>query len=390
MEKYDFDQIIDRHGTGAMKIDALDDMFGRHDISAFWIADMDFAVCPEIVEALRRRFDHPVFGYGMAPKGYWNSIIDWLGRRHDFDVKREEMTFVPGVVKGVAFAVNFFSKPGDKIIIQPPVYHPFKMVIEGNGRVALDNPLLRTDTGYEMDLSHLEMLMAEQHPVMMILCNPHNPAGIQWDEETLRRVASLAAKYDVKVVSDEIHGDLMLYGGRHYPFATVSDEAATVSITLGAPSKTFNIPGLVSSWMVVKNPALREPFYRWLEVNEFDSPMMMATIAAEAAYNHGEQWLGEMLRYVEGNIAVVEEYLAAHEPRIKPVRPQASFLVWLDCRELELGQRSLVDLFVNRARLALNDGTMFGAEGKGYMRFNVAAPRSVVLDALKHICDALA
>ncbi len=390
MKKYDFDRIIDRHGTGATKIDALGDMFGRNDISAFWIADMDFAVCPDIVEALRKRFEHPVLGYGMTPNSYWNSIIDWLNRRHGFEVKREELSFLPGVVRGLALVVNFFSKPGDKIIIQPPVYHPFKMIAEGNDRVALNNPLRRTADSYEMDLEHLEMLMATEHPVMMILCNPHNPAGIQWDDATLRSVASLAAKYGVKVVSDEIHGDLMLYGKRHYPFAMVSDEAAAVSITLGAPSKTFNIPGLVSSWVVVKNPAIREPFYRWLSVNEFNSPMMPAVIATEAAYRHGEEWLGEMLRYIEGNITAVEEYLAARESRIKPVRPDASFLVWLDCRELGLDQQALVDLFVNRARLALNDGTMFGTEGCGYMRFNVAAPRSVVLGALKQLCDALA
>lgn len=389
MEKYDFDKVIDRRGTGAMKLDALGEMFGRNDISSFWIADMDFAVSPQIIEALRKRLEHPVFGYGMAPDSYWNSIIDWLDRRHGFKVAREEMTFVPGVVKGVALAVNFYSKPGDKIIIQPPVYHPFKMVIEGNGRVALNNPLRRTSSGYEMNMSHLEQLMADEHPTMMILCNPHNPAGIQWDADTLRSVASLAVKYGVKVVSDEIHGDLMLYGGRHYPFATVSAEAESVAITLGAPSKTFNIPGLVSSWIVVKNHELRTPFFNWLMTNEFDSPMMMATIATEAAYKHGEDWLGQMLEYVEGNIAAVEKYLAENEPRIKPMRPQASFLVWLDCRELGLDQKSLVDLFVNKAGLALNDGTMFGAEGAGYMRFNVASPRAVVLDALAKLCKAL-
>lgn len=379
---YDFDSVIDRHGTGAIKIDALQQLFGRTDITPLWIADMDFQVCPDIVDALRRRFAHPVYGYGCPSDGYWQSIIDWLDSRHGFKVGRDELMFVSGVVCGLAYAVNYFTREGDGIIIQPPVYHPFRMVIEGNRRRVLNNPLIETPDGfYRMDLEGLERIMEAERPRMMVLCNPHNPIGIQWDRETLQRVAELARRHGVIVVSDEIHGDLMLYGREHYPFASVSDDAEAVAVTLGAPSKTFNIPGVVSSWVIVKNPELRDGFFKWLESNHFNEPTFAAVVATEAAYRHGEEWLGQMLEYVEGNIAAVEEALAG-EPRIRAVRPQASFLVWLDCRGLGLSHAELIDLFVNKARMALNDGTMFGAEGEGFMRLNVATPRSVLLDSI--------
>ncbi len=389
MGKYDFDKVIDRHGSGALKVDALDEFFGRGDLQGLWVADMDFAVSPRIQEALVTRMSHPIYGYGAVQHSYWQSIIDWLWHRHGWAVSREEMTYIPGVVKGIAYAVNFFTRPEDKIVIQPPVYHPFKMVIEGNGRSVINNPLIYHDGVYEMDLAGLEQIFATERPAMMILCNPHNPIGIQWDEDTLRQVASLAYRYGVKVVSDEIHGDLVLYGKPHYPFASVSDEAAAVAITLGAPSKTFNIAGLVSSWVIVKNPALREPFFSWLAANEFDSPTFIATIATEAAYRHGEDWLDECLRYIEGSIEETEEIVATTLPGMKFIRPQASFLAWLDCRGLGLDHDELQDLFINRAHLALNDGAMFGAEGAGFMRLNLGSPRSVIRSAMEALAKSI-
>ena len=392
MEIYNFDKIIDRHGSYAIKCDGLNAKFGREDLEPLWIADMDFEVCPAISKAMIKRMQHPVYGYAYAPDSYWESIMKWLNRRHNWNVKREELTFIPGVVRGVAYAVNYFTKPGDKIIIQPPVYHPFKMVIEGNDRIAVNNPLIFEDNNYKMDIEWLKKLLdveEAKRPKMLILCNPHNPAGIQWNEDTLKQLAIVSSQYNIKVVSDEIHGDLMLYGRRHIPFATVNKEAEKVAITLGAPSKTFNIPGMVSSWMVINNPELRTPFYKWLEANEFSSPTFMATLATEAAYCNGEEWLNQMLKYIEGNIAAVEEYLANNIPAIKAIRPEASFLIWLDCHELGLSQDQLVDLFVDKAHLALNDGEMFGKEGIGFMRLNVASPRSIIINALKHLHEAI-
>lgn len=391
MEKkiYDFDRIIDRQGTGATKIEQLDIIFGRHDVTPLWIADLDFAVCPEITNALITRLQHPVLGYSFCPDSYWNSIIDWQRHRHGFELHREEMAFVPGVVKGIGLAVNFFSQKGDGILIQPPVYHPFKMVIEGNGRRVIENPLIAEDGTYRMDLEGLADLVAAEKPRMMILCNPHNPIGIQWDADTLREVARICRENNVVVVSDEIHGDLMLCGRRHIPFAAVSDDAAAVSVTLGAPSKTFNIPGLVSSWMVVKNPELRKDFYHWLEVNEFDAPPMISTIGAEAAYRNGEDWLDQMLEYVQENIEFTRDFLAREVPGVTIVEPQASFLLWVDFRGLGLSQEQLMDMLLDHAHIALNDGTMFGQEGQGFARLNVGTPRSVLADALTKLRDAV-
>lgn len=387
---YDFDTVIDRRGTCCTKLDGLDAMFGRHDVTPLWIADLDFAVCPDIVDALRHRLDHPVLGYSAAPDSYWQSIIDWQRHRHGFEIGRDDLSFIPGVVKGIALAVNYFTSRGDKIVIQPPVYHPFRMVIEGNGRLVVENPLLRSaDGSYTMDLDGLAETVERERPRLMILCNPHNPIGLQWDEATLARVAEICRRSGTIVVSDEIHGDLMLGGRRHIPFTEVSDDARAIGIVLGAPSKTFNIPGLVSSWMVIKNPNLRRDFYQWLEVNEFNAPVMISTIGAEAAYTHGERWLDEMLAYVEDNIRFVVDFLAVNVPAVKCAVPEASFLVWLDFTALGLDQQQLMDLLLDKAHLALNDGSMFGSQGNGFMRLNVGTPRCVLRQALEHVAEAV-
>ena len=389
MGKYDFDKVIERRGTGAVKYDGLSELFGDADLTPLWVADMDFEVCPCITDALHQRFSHHIFGYPRTPESYWPAVIDWLRRRHGLEVAAEELAFVPGVVRGIAYALNFFTRPGDVVVIQPPVYHPFRIVTEGNGRRVVENPLVEMPDGmYRMDLDGLEKIFAEERPAMMILCNPHNPVGIQWDAETLRHVASLARRYGVKVISDEIHGDLMLYGARHIPFCSVSDDAAAVSITFGAPSKTFNIPGLVSSWMIVHNPELRKEFYDWMAVNEFSAPIFTATVATEAAYRNGEEWMTELLEYLQGNIDAVIDFVERSMPGVRAVRPQASFLVWLDFRGLGLSHDELLERMLKKARLALNDGAMFGHQGTGFMRLNVAKPRVELLKDMARMAQA--
>lgn len=391
MAKYNFDLCIDRHGTQCKKIEVLKQDYGRDDLLPLWIADMDFAVCPEITQTLVRRLaDHPIYGYTCTYDAYWQSIIDWQRRRNGYDFTRDEVTFVAGIVTGLGLAVNFFTRPGDKIVIQQPVYHPFKDVIAGNGRMMVDNPLLPDQAGlYRMDLEGLERIFEHEHPRMLVLCNPHNPAGIAWPADVLRQVARLAHKHGIIIFSDEIFGDLMLYGHKHTPMATVSDEAAAVTVTCGAPSKTFNIAGLKSSWCVVKNPELRQPFFRWIETNELCNANMTSIIATEAAYRHGEQWLDECLRYIEGNIDLIVQYCRQHLPGIVAVKPQAGFLLWLDCTGLGLEHEQVVDLFVNRARLALNEGSMFGPAGRCHMRLNVGTPRAVIQQALQRLHAAL-
>ncbi|MDE6135489.1 MAG: pyridoxal phosphate-dependent aminotransferase [Muribaculaceae bacterium] len=389
MKKYDFDCIIDRHGTSCVKVDGLDRVFGRHDLTPLWIADLDFAVCPEITEALHQRLRHPVLGYSEPSESYWQSIINWLQHRHDFRVSRQELAFVPGVVKGIALAVNYFTSKGDAVVIQPPVYTPFRTVIEGNQRRVAENPLIFDGESYRMDLEGLRAIVAEQQPRMLILCNPHNPIGIQWSEATLSELADICAEAGIIVVSDEIHGDLMLGGRRHIPYLSVSDNARKTGIMLGAPSKTFNIPGLVSSWMVVSNPELRDPYYKWLEVNEFSAPVMISTIGAEAAYNAGEEWLDQMLAYVEANIDFVIDYAARHIPGLKVIRPEASFLLWLDFRGMKLCHREVMEMLLDKAHLALNDGQMFGSQGIGFARLNVGTPRCILAGALESLRAAV-
>lgn len=387
--KYNFDKIIDRHGTASVKVDASEQFFGKPGLTPLWVADMDFEVCPEITAALRQRIDHSVYGYAFPTAGYWKSIIDWEHNVHNFDFTATEVRYVPGVVKGIALAINYLTQKGDKVVIQEPVYHPFRNVTQGNGRIVANNPLIADGGSYRMNLEQLEQIFANEKPKIMILCNPHNPVGITWDKTTLQTVARLAKKYGVTVLSDEIHGDLALFGNAHTPFATVSKEAAEVSITFGAPSKTFNIPGLVSSWCVIKNPELREGFFSWLDVNEFDSPTFFATIATETAYKCGGSWLDQLKAYIERNILETETFCAKNIPQIRSIRPQASFLVWLDCTALGLDHDQLIDLFVNKAHLALNDGAMFGVGGEGFMRLNVASPRSVIIKSLKALQEAV-
>lgn len=387
--QYNFDCVIDRTGTSAVKIDGLDRVFGRHDLTPLWIADLDFAVCPDITAALLKRLQHPVLGYSEPGNGYWQSIIDWCKRRHDFDITREELCFIPGVVKGIALAVNYFTQAGDAVVIQPPVYTPFRTVVEGNGRRVVENPLVFVDGEYRMDIDGLRKVVETEKPKLMVLCNPHNPIGIQWDKETMAELAAICRAAGMIVVSDEIHGDLMLDGRKHIPFLACGDDAEAIGVMLGAPSKTFNIPGLVSSWMVVKNEEIRKPFYQWLEVNEFNSPVLISTIGAEAAYNTGEEWLDQMLKYVEANIEFVIDYCAKNIPGLKVIRPQASFLLWLDFRELHMCQCEIMDMLLDKAHLALNDGTMFGTQGAGFARLNIGTPRCVLQKALDSLRDAV-
>lgn len=390
MRHYNFDIVIDRHNTGCAKYGELQNLFGCCDLQPLWIADMDFAVCPEITEALIRRLNHPIYGYPVAPASYWESIGDWLSSKHSFEVKRNELAFVPGVVKGISYSLLYFTCQGDGVVIQPPVYPPFKRVVEINKRRLIENPLLLGEDGeYQMNLEELERIVRQEKPKALILCNPHNPAGVQWSRKTLAEVGRICKDGGVVVISDEIHGDLMLHGKPHYPFAAASKDCEDVAVTLGAPSKTFNIPGLVSSWCVVKNPELREGFFKWMEFNDFSNPHFLSTLATEVAYRHGADWLAEAVEYIEENIKMVREYLAENLPQIGMVEPQASFLIWMDFRKLGLSHEELIDLVVNHAHLALNDGESFGKEGKGFMRVNVATPRASLREALDRLAAAI-
>ncbi len=390
MQIYDFDKPVDRRGTGSLKYDALQERYGNPRLLPLWVADMDFETPPFITDALRRRLDHSLFGYTVEPPEYFDSIIKWIYDRHGWNVKRDWLSFIPEVVKGIGMAVNVFVKEDEKVIIQPPVYHPFRLTPLGNKRKVVMNPLKRNGDGtYSMDFDNLAAV-ADDKCRMLILSNPHNPAGIVWDRDTLARLARFCHSRNIIVISDEIHCDMALWGNRHIPFATVSEEAAACCITFGAPSKTFNIAGIVSSYSIIPDDRLRARFHEWLAANEFNEPTLFAPIATIAAFSQeGEQWRNQMLRYVEGNIGFIADYCHENIPEIVPLRPQASFLVWLDCRRLGLDHDGLTSLFVKEAGLALNDGEMFGPGGEGFMRLNAATRRAVLEEALDRLRSAV-
>ena len=338
--------------------------------------------------ALKERLEHPIFGYPVEPEDFKPSICDWVRNQHGWDVRKEWLCFIPGIVKGIGMAINALLEKDEKVIIQPPVFHPLRIIPQKNQREVVYNPLKETPTGYEMDFENLAAVCDEKCR-MLILANPHNPAGIVWSRETLARLAEFCHKKGIIVISDEIHCDMALFGNKHIPFASVSEEAAGCSITFGAPSKTFNIAGIVSSYAIVPNQELRERFFIWLEASEMSAPHLFAPIATMAAFRHGENWRKQMLGYVEGNIEFIEDFCAQNIPQIRPIRPQASFLVWLDCRKLGIPHAKLVDLFVNKAKLALNDGAMFGSEGEGFMRLNIGTTRAILTQALTQLKSAI-
>lgn len=389
MKIYDFDKVVERRGSGAIKTDALGKVFGKEDLIPMWVADMDFETPDFIIDALNERMQHPIFGYTAEPEDYRPAICDWIQDHHGWEIRKEWLSYIPGIVKGIGMAINALLKEDEKVIIQPPVYHPFRLVPQKNNREVVFNPLRELpDGGYEMDFENLEAVCDDKCR-MLILSNPHNPAGVIWPREALERLAAFCYSRGIIVISDEIHCDMALFGNKHIPFASVSPEAAACSITFGAPSKTFNIAGIVSSYSIVPDETLRERFYKWMEANEMHSAPIFSPIATIAAFRKGEEWRRQMVKYVEGNIDFVISYCAEYIPDIKPLRPQASFLVWLDCRGLGLSHDALTDLFINKAGLALNDGETFNPGGEGFMRLNVGTSRATLKLALDRLAAIL-
>jgi cystathionine beta-lyase len=388
MSKYNFDQIIDRSGTRALKTDVLKERFGCDKLIPLWVADMDFLSPPAITEAIIERAKHGVFGYTCPCDEYYNSITNWVARKHDWQIKREWISFIPGIVKGIAFVIDCFSTQEDSIIIQPPVYHPFKIVPTLHHRTIVENTLVLEAGQYRMDIADLKKKINSDCKIL-ILCNPHNPGGRVWTREELIDLAEICYDNNILVISDEIHSDLAYDGHKHVPFASVSEKAAQNSITFMAPSKTFNIAGIVSSFSVIPNEALRNKFHEYLKRSELEEGHIFAYLAAQIAYTKCDDWLDEVKSYLWESIQFVDNYLKENIPQIKAIIPEASFLVWLDCRELNLSQDDLVSLFVKDAHLALNDGSMFGEEGKGFMRLNIGSPRATIEKALNNLKEVL-
>ena len=374
---YNFDEVIDRRGTCCEKVDGMVNVWGKSDLIPMWVADMDFATPPFILEAIRKRCEHPVLGYTFRSDDYYQSIIGWVKKRYGMSVEKEEINFVPGIVPGLGMAINCFTKPGDKIMIMPPVYHPFAWLVTRNNRRLVECPLKEVDGHYRMDLDLIRRSIKGVRVLILVILITR--------EEWFGRKKNCRNWPKSVPMTDEIHADLTLPPYQHLPFAMVSEKARNNSVTFMAPSKTFNMPGVAASHTIIYNEGLRSRFVTYLDAGELNAGHVFAWPAVTAAYTEGEEWLQQCLAYIQGNIDYADTYTKAHTPKIKVMRPQASYLIWLDCRELGLSHEALNAFFVDKAGLALNDGEMFGKEGAGFMRMNVGCPRVTLEKALQQL-----
>ena len=380
---WDFDAVQDRSGTWSIK-------YGRATDGEIpmWIADMDMKTDPFVAEALRMRLDRDVLGYTSIPAEFYDVIHAWQKRYHGFDLDREWIGYAPGVITGINQAYLTFTEPGDKVIIQPPVYDHFRLYIERMGRVAVDNPLIFKDGRYQMDFDGLEKLFDDKTKILL-LCNPQNPCGILWDQETLATLAEICDRHGVLVISDEIHGDLALYGKKHTPFCSVSETAKRVGVMFAGPTKAFNLAGLSgTAYSIIPDKEKRDKYNGTLRNSKLDEPSIMTLVAQIAAYREDTAWLESLKRYIENNIAIVERFFSDHDLGIVPIRPQASFLVWLDCRALGLSQTELMDLFRKKAKIIPSNGTSYGPGGEGFVRLNIGCPAPVLNEALNRLLSA--
>ena len=386
-ENINFDNIIDRKNTHCIKWDSLERIYGEKDLLPLWVADMDFPAPREVTEAILERAKHPIYGYTETSDDYYKSIINWNKKRYNYDIEKEWLFHSPGVVPGINWLIQSFTEIGDKIIIQEPVYHPFKQGIINNGRIPVINELTFEEGYYQMNLSNLEEVIDEKTK-LLILCNPHNPVGRVWTKEELIALGELCLKHGITVISDEIHGDLVYKDYKHIPFASISEDFADISITCSAPTKTFNLAGLQCSNIIIKNPNLRKKLAEYLDKLHLQGPTPLSLVGVEAAYKHGEQWLEELLEYLEDNVRLTMDFIKENLPSVKVIKPQGTYLVWLDFRGTGLNREEINERLLKKAKVALNDGYMFGETGYGFQRMNIACPRSILEKALMKIASA--
>ncbi|WP_372752751.1 MalY/PatB family protein [Labilibaculum sp.] len=378
---YNFDEIIKRENTDCVKYDKLNAYFGKEKLLPLWVADMDFKVPPCISEAIIKRANHEIYGYTYRGEECILSIQNWLQNRHNWAVSKDWISSSPGVVTALAILLLSLTKEDDNIAVQSPVYHPFYHVTNDTKRNLVKNPLRRTEAGYEMDFEHLEKL-AKKGLKAILLSNPHNPVGRVWTKSELIQLGKLAQKYDFLIISDEIHQDLVYKNHTHIPIASLSDELAQRTITCIAPSKTFNVAGLASSVVIIPNQNLKKQYEKMLNSLHLNNGNLFGHIAMQAGYEKGAEWLDELMEYLEGNVNFLRSYIEKNMPKIKLVEPEATYLLWLDCRSLGINTEQLNQRLINEAGLAFNKGTTFGEEGEGYFRINIGCPRSILEQAL--------
>jgi len=386
-----FNEIVDRRNTNSVKHDGMEAFIEAKDAIPMWVADMDFKTPKFIIDSIKKRLEHEILGYTFRSDIFYKSIIDWHKRRHGWKLKKEWLSFSPGVVAGFAIAIEQLTNIGDKIIVQPPVYFPFFQTINALNRVTVNNPLKLENGRLNMDFDNLSKII-DNKTKAIIISNPHNPGGTVWTKQELLKLNDICLKNNILVISDEIHADIVYQPHKYIPFASISQEASMNSITVMSHSKTFNTAGLSTSYVFTENKQMLEKYNKMLNTYHLSGGNIFGTEALIAAYNYGEKWLEDLISYLSGNVEFVDNYLKQNTPKIKAIIPESTFLIWLDCRDLGLNSSELKDFFYNKAKVAVNEGVSFGQEGEGFMRLNIGSPRSIVEKAMtqiKHAYDKL-
>ena len=383
-----FDEIIDRRNTSCLKHDFAVERGYPADILPFWVADMDFRAPAPVIDALKVRAEHGIFGYTQVKDDYFAVLQNWFRTRHDWTVERRDLILTPGVVFAIATAIRAFTKVGDAVLIQQPVYYPFANMIRQNERVIVDNPLRLIEGRYEIDFADFEQKIIEHRVKLFILCSPHNPVGRVWTRAELEQIAAVCLRHNVIVVADEIHEEFVRPGFRHVPFASLSEEAAAITVTCTSPSKTFNLAGLQISNIFIRNTQLRRRFKEELSRTGYDEPNTLGLTGAKAAYEHGVEWLAQLLAYIEENHARTKSFLAAHLPKVQIIEPEGTYLLWLDFRAYGLSDEELNEKIIREAHLWLDDGPIFGAGGSGFQRINIACPWATLETGLQNLAKA--
>ena len=382
--KFNFDKIIDRTNNFSAKWSEMNKNFGTNNLLPMWVADMDFLTAPCVMEALKDRLEQGIFGYTTRPSSYNESIVNWLDNRFSWKINQEWLMFSPAVITSISLLIQNLTQKNDKIMIQEPVYSPFHNIVESNERSLVISPLVKLDDGsYVMDYEDIEAKIKDVK--VFILCNPHNPVGRVWTREELTRLGEICLKHNVLVISDEIHSDIILKNHKHTPFASISKEFSENTITCMAPTKTFNLAGLQSSFLVVSNPYYYEVMDKAFSILDIKRNNAFSLVATEAAYNYGEDWLYELIKYIEDNVDFAIDYIKNHMPQLKVKKPEGTYLLWVDFSNLNVDKKDLKNALINKGRIALSDGSSFGIGGDGYYRINLACPRSMVLEGLKRI-----
>ena len=386
---FDFDKVIPRKGTNSLKYDFSVELGKGEDVLPLWVADMDFPTAPAILESLQKKVSHGIFGYSEGKEDYFQAVSGWYEKHFQWKVKKSWLVKTPGVVFAVAAAIRAFTEEGDAILIQQPVYYPFGQVIENNHRKLVSSPLKQNQGHYEMDFEDFEDKIIKEQVKLFILCSPHNPVGRVWGEWELRKVGDICKKHGVLVISDEIHNDFVWEDHRHTVFVSLSPEYEDMTITCTAPSKTFNLAGLQISNIFIPNPQLKRKFKKEIAATGYEEIGLMGLVACQAAYEGGEEWLRELKEYIWNNYLFLEKYLAEKIPQLQPVRPEGTYLAWIDCRGLGLTETEREELIVKKAGLWLDSGAMFGKEGEGFERMNLACPRKTLEAALQRLENAI-